>query len=116
MRKLQSYIARNIHRRHPAEYRFPISFIESGPHGYPLNFLYFDRSWGSFFVDSGEASGNFVAVPGVKTSAGAQYNIDIKLVYNIPMTFSVYYAYGFNDNVGGQYGFNLSTPFLAGSW
>lgn len=110
------YLAGSGLWRGTAEYRFPISFIESGPHGYPFNLLYLDRQWGSFFVDSGEASGGFVAVPGVKTSAGAQYNIDTKLVYNIPMTFSVYYAYGFNDNVGSQFGFNLSTPFLAGSW
>lgn len=102
--------------RGTAEYRFPISFIESGANGYPWNYLYFDRSWGSFFVDSGEASGNFVSRAGTKTSAGVQYNLDTKLIYNIPMTFSAYYAYGFNDNVGSQFGFNISTSFLGSTW
>jgi len=88
------------------ELRFPISLLESG-FGYGATF--FDKLWGAFFLDLGNAAYDSLSSTPLKKSIGAELNLSTLSAYGyVPLTFKVGIAEGLDQGGETQIYFNLT--------
>ena len=89
------------------EYRFPIALFESG---WEYGLTFFDRLWGSLFLEAGDATYGRVEDLILKKSYGLELNLNTINVYGyVPFTLNITYAKGID--AGGEeqiyFGFSL---------
>ncbi len=91
------------------EYRFPIKDIELGWSSTPI---FLRRVHGAVFAEAGNAWDNAFRSREFKRSAGAEVRLDTNLVYNLPITFRIVFAHGFDAKGESQVYVSLWMPSL----
>jgi Tol biopolymer transport system component len=91
------------------EYRFPIKDIELGWSSTPV---FLRRVHGAVFAEAGNAWDNAFRSREFKRSAGAEVRLDTNVVYNVPVTFRIVFAHGFDDKGESRVYVSLSLPSL----
>jgi Tol biopolymer transport system component len=91
------------------EYRFPITDIQQGWSSTPV---FLRRVHGAVFGEAGNAWEDGLRSRDFKRSAGAEIRLEADLSYQLPVTFRIVYAYGFDDKGVSRTYFSILMPAL----
>jgi Tol biopolymer transport system component len=87
------------------EYRLPLGYPENGP---IYGFTFFDRLWGTFFFDYGNATYGSASAMALKRGVGAEVNIDWSTFWSYYLfSFKLGYAKGLDSGGTENLYFNI---------